>query len=54
MARAARCAAMPFRSEPAEAAVAAVLGTLSVRVAVIRTRSLPIPSSSATTCATLT
>ena len=53
MVRAARRAAMPFRSEPDEAAVGAVFGTLSVRVAVTRTRSMPMPSSSATTCATL-
>ncbi len=45
-------AAMPLRSEPEEAAVGAVLGTLSVVVAVIRTRSMPMPNSSATTCAT--
>ena len=53
MVRAARSAAMPFMSEPAEAAVGAVFGTLSVRVAVHRTRPMPIPNSSATTCATL-
>ena len=53
MARAARCAAMPFRSEPDEAAVGAVFGTLSVRVAVARTLAASIPNSSATTCATL-
>ena len=47
-------AAMPLRSEPEEAAVGAVLGTLPVVVAVIRTRSSPIPNSSATTWATLT
>ena len=36
---------MPFRSEPAEAAVGAVFGTLSVRVAVICTWSTPMPNS---------
>ena len=44
---------MPFRSAPDEAAVADVLGTLSVRVAVIRTRSIGTAKTSATTCATL-
>ena len=47
-------AAKPFRSEPDEAAVAEVLGTLSVRVAVIRTRSGDTPSASATTWITFT
>ena len=37
--RAAACAAMPLRSEPEEAAVADVFGTLPVVVAVILTRS---------------
>ena len=54
MARAAFRAAMPLRSEPAEAAVGAVFGTLPVDVAVMRTRSSPIPNSSATTWATFT
>ena len=52
MTRAALRAAMPLRSEPADAAVGAVFGTLSVRVEVIFTRSMPTPNSSATTCAT--
>ena len=47
-------AAMPLRSEPAEAAVGEVFGTLPVEVAVMRTRSMPMPNSSATTWATLT
>ena len=46
-------AAMPFMSEPEEAAVAEVLGTLAVVVAVIRTWPAVRPNSSATTCATL-
>ena len=45
---------MPFRSEPEEAAVAEVFGTLAVVVAVIFTWSMSIWNSSATTCATLT
>ena len=45
---------MPFRSEPDEAAVAEVFGTLPVVVAVIFTWSMSIWNSSATTCATLT
>ena len=45
---------MPFMSEPDEAAVAEVFGTLSVRVAVIFTRSRSRPSSEAATWATLT
>ena len=53
MLRAAFCAAMPLRSEPDEAAVAEVFGTLPVVVAVIFTRSRSIWNSSATTCATL-
>ena len=44
---------MPLRSEPAEAAVGDVFGTFAVDVAVMRTRSMPMPNSSATTCATL-
>ena len=46
-------AAMPFRSLPEEAAVAEVLGTLSVRVAVIFTLSSGTWNSWATTWATL-
>ena len=45
---------MPLRSLPEEAAVAEVLGTLSVRVAVIRTRASGTANTSATTCATFT
>ena len=44
---------MPFRSEPDEAAVADVFGTLPVVVAVIFTRSMSTLNVSATTCATL-
>ena len=51
--RAASCAALPFRSLPVDAAVAEVLATLWVSVAVTRTRSKAMPSSCATTCATL-
>jgi len=47
--RAAACAAIPFRSEPDEAAVAEVLGTLLVSVVVIRTADSGTPSSAATT-----
>ena len=54
MVSAATRAAMPFRSEPEEAAVGEVLGTLAVVVAVMRTRSRSIPKTSATTCATFT
>jgi hypothetical protein len=54
MARAAASAALPFMSLPAEAAVGEVLGTFSVVVAMMRTRSSPTPSSSATTWATFT
>jgi hypothetical protein len=43
---------MPFRSDPDEAAVAEVLGTLPVSVAVIFTRSSGTPKPSAATCAT--
>ena len=50
---AARFAAMPFRSDPEDAAVGVVLGTMSVFVAVILTLSKSMPNSSATTCATL-
>ena len=46
-------AAMPLMSEPEEAAVAEVLGTLPVEVAVIRTRSMSTWKASATTWATL-
>ena len=46
-------AAMPLRSVPEEAAVAEVLGTLPVVVAVILTRAMSTWNSSATTCATL-
>ena len=52
MSRTARCTAMPFMSVPDEAAVAEVFGTLSVEVAVMWTRSSPMPNSSAATCAT--
>ena len=44
---------MPLRSEPEEAAVAEVLGTLPVSVAVIRTASTPTPKRDAATCETL-
>ena len=44
---------MPLRSEPEEAAVAEVFGTLPVVVAVIFTRSISTWNASATTCATL-
>jgi hypothetical protein len=54
MVSAAARAAMPFRSEPEDAAVGEVLGTLAVVVAVILTRSRSIPKASATTCATFT
>jgi hypothetical protein len=47
-------AAMPFRSVPDEAAVAEVLGTLSVTVEVTFTRSTPTLNASATIWATLT
>jgi hypothetical protein len=46
-------AAMPLRSAPEEAAVAEVLGTLSVRVAEARTRSIGTAKTSATICDTL-
>ena len=46
------CAAMPLRSEPEEAAVAEVLGTLAVSVAVILTSSGETPKREAATCAT--
>ena len=51
--RAASEAAMPLRSVPEEAAVAEVLGTLPVEVAVTRIRSTSTWNSSASTCATL-
>ena len=54
MARAALWAAMPLRSEPAEAAVGEALGTIAVLVALGRTISSGTPSSSATTWATFT
>ena len=54
MVRAAFSAAMPLRSEPEEAAVAEVFGTLAVVVGVIFTFSRSTWNSSATTCATLT
>jgi hypothetical protein len=47
--RQAICTAIPFKSVPADAAVGEVLGTLSVDVAVMRTRSRPMPNSSAAT-----
>jgi hypothetical protein len=53
MAVAAIFAAMPLRSEPDDAAVGDVLGTLPVVVAVMRTRSAEMPNTSATTCAIL-
>ena len=43
---------MPFRSDPDEAAVAEVLGTLAVAVAVILTASGGMPKTRAATCAT--
>ena len=46
-------AAMPFKSAPEDAAVAEVLGTLAVVVAVMRTSLTSMPKTSATTCATL-
>ncbi len=42
--------APPFRSAPELAAVAEVLGTLSVRVGARRTRSSGMPSVVAATC----
>ena len=53
MVRAAACAAMPFMSVPDDAAVAEVLGTLPVLVAVIFTDPKSIWNSCATICATL-
>ena len=44
---------MPFRSEPEEAAVAEVFGTLAVVVAVIFTVDISTWKASASTCATL-
>ena len=44
--------AIPFRSDPDEAAVAEVLGTLDVSVAVIFTAPVSTPNTSAATCAT--
>ena len=44
---------MPFRSEPEDAAVGDVFGTLAVVVAVMLTWLTAMPNSSATTCATL-
>ena len=49
MRRAAICAALPFMSLPVDAAVAEVLATFSVSVAVERTVSSGTPSSCATT-----
>ena len=46
-------AAMPLMSEPDDAAVAEVLGTLPVEVAVIFTLSMSTWKASATTWATL-
>ena len=54
MVAAAARAAMPFRSEPEDAAVGVVLGTLPVEVGVIFTQSRSMPNSSATTWATFT
>jgi hypothetical protein len=51
--RAASCAALPFRSLPVDAAVAEVLATFCVSVAVTRTCAKGMPSSCATTWATL-
>ena len=51
--RAASSAALPFRSLPVDAAVADVLATFCVSVAVTRTAPMSTPSSCATTCATL-
>jgi adenine-specific DNA-methyltransferase len=49
---AAAFAAIPFRSDPDEAAVAEVFGTLPVSVAVIFTAPASTPKTPATTCAT--
>jgi hypothetical protein len=46
-------AAMPLRSEPEDAAVGDVFGTLAVLVADTRMWSRSIANTSATTCATL-
>ncbi len=43
---------MPFKSLPDDAAVADVLGTLAVSVAVILTISNGMPNLAAATCAT--
>ena len=43
---------MPFRSAPDDAAVAEVLGTCAVSVAVIFTASASSPKTPAATCAT--
>ena len=51
---AALSAAMPLRSEPEEAAVGEVFGTLPVEVADTRIWSRSMLKASATTCATLT
>ena len=45
--------AMPLRSVPEEAAVAEVLGTLAVSVAVMRTAPTSTPKREAATCETL-
>ena len=54
MVTAAACAALPFKSEPEDAAVAEVFGTLLVSVAVMRMADSGKPNSVATTCATFT
>ena len=45
-------AAIPFMSDPEDAAVALVFGTFAVSVAVIFTRSGVTPNRAAATCAT--
>ena len=45
--------AIPFRSDPDDAAVAEVLGTFAVSVAVIFTTPASTPKAAAATCATL-
>ncbi len=49
---AAALAAMPFRSDPEDAAVAEVFGTFPVSVAVIFTLPASSPKTCAVTCAT--
>ena len=51
--RAANCAARPFKSVPALAAVALALGILLVSLAVARMSAYGMPNSCATICATL-